>query len=175
MDQLVAVRANPSNTGGLGSFGEAVAEVLMHEMLGQHVLADEASRDKPQGMDLLTYDSENDRIAVVEVKTTGMEHVRGPHMSSTKSGPQMSDSWIADSAASPSGQSRIAESGLTNVRLDDLTPGSAVSKMVVHVNTATGTVSLHEFDESGHVDRTATVTVDLEDLVRFSDALRDKS
>ena len=52
LDQLAEVRASPRGTSALGSFGEAAAEVFLAEVLGHEVVADEASRDKPQGIDL---------------------------------------------------------------------------------------------------------------------------
>jgi hypothetical protein len=172
LDQLAEVRASPRATGALGSFGEAVAEVFLAEVLGHAVVADEASRGKPQGIDLVTYDAEHDRIVVVEVKTTGLESTLGPKLAKTTTTQQMSDRWITGGSASPSGVSRIAEVGLENVRGEDI--GDAVTRMVAHVNVATGTVSLHDMD-GDRVEREATVTVDLDDLVRFSDALRDRS
>lgn len=172
LDQLAEVRASPRGTSALGSFGEAAAEVFLAEVLGHEVVADEASRDKPQGIDLVTFDAKNDRIVVVEVKTTGLERTRGPKLAKTTTTRQMSHGWIASGSASPSGISRAVELGLENVRSEDI--GDAVARMVAHVNVATGTVSLHEMD-GDRVEREATVTVDLDDPVRFSDALRDES
>ncbi|MDX1873294.1 hypothetical protein SBI67_14310 [Mycolicibacterium sp. 120266] len=169
---MIEVKASPRNTGALGSFGEAAAEVFLSEVMGHEVVADESSRDKPQGVDLVTFDPAKDRIIVVEVKTTGREAVVGPKLAKTTSTRQMSDAWVADPGASRSGTSRAAEAGLDVVQFDDI--GGAVAKMVAHVNIATGTVSLHEMN-GDRVDPVAAVVVGLEDLARFSDALREKS
>ena len=55
LDQLAEVRASPRGTSALGSFGEAAAEVFLAEVLGDEVVADEASRDKPQGIDFFFF------------------------------------------------------------------------------------------------------------------------
>jgi Holliday junction resolvase-like predicted endonuclease len=172
LDQLAEVRASPRSTSALGSFGEAAAEVFLAEVLGHEIVADEATRDKPQGIDLVTYDAEHDRIVVVEVKATGLESALGPKLAKTTTTRQMSDRWIASGGASPSGVSRAAEVGLESVRGEDV--GHAVARMVAWVNVGAGTVSLHEMD-GDRVQREATTTVGLDDLVRFSDALRDRS
>jgi hypothetical protein len=168
LDQLAEVRASPGNKSALGSFGEAVAEIFLAEVLGHRVVFDEASRDKPQGIDLVTYDPERDRIVIVEVKTTSRERTTGPRLGRTTKTRQMSRDWIATGTASPSGRSRAWEAGLDQVQKRDV--GAAVDRTVVHVNVAAGTVSLHEMDVD-RVNRMATVTVDLEELVRAFDEL----
>jgi hypothetical protein len=172
LKQLHEVQANPKDTAMLGSFGEAVAAVLLNEVLDHEIVVDEATRDKPQGLDLVTLDNRTDKLMTVEVKATSSAKTVGPRMGRTISGPQMSDGWVADAATSPSGISRTAEAGLENVDLLDVSE-NIVGKLAVHVNTKNDTVTVHEVDANGKVGA-VTHSVGLQDLLRFADALTEK-
>nr|BFE56514.1 hypothetical protein GCM10020063_010400 [Dactylosporangium thailandense] len=172
LKQLHEVEANPRDTGMLGSFGEAIAAVLLHDVLDHEIVVDEATRGKPQGLDLATFDTQSERLMVVEVKTTGSEKSVGPRMGRTISTRQMSDDWVASHEATPGGISRIVEAGLDNVDLADVVE-DAVGKLVVHVNTRNDTVTVHEVDADGRVGG-VTHSIGLRDLVRFADAMLEK-
>jgi hypothetical protein len=158
--QLDDVIAHPEDKNGMGSFGEAVAEVLLHDVLGQDIVVDEAARAQPQGVDLVTWNPADQKIYTVEVKTTASERNTGPRM--TRATRQMSDQWAAD---------RTAKAGLDQVAEPDVREGY-VGKMVVQVDVGRDTVSIHIVDHEGKVDRTgASTTIGLTDLARFSDAI----
>jgi hypothetical protein len=65
--------------------------------------------------------------------------------------------------------SRVADVGLENVDLADVTEGF-VRKLVVHVDIATDTVTAHEVDQDGRVERTPTSEVPLRRLIATFDA-----
>ena len=169
LDQLHEVEANPRDVHALGSFGEAVAEIFVHEVLGHEVVVDEATRNKPQGVDLVTFDPATEQIVVVEVKTTTSRRRVRPRMRRTTSTHQMSDLWIAAPEAAPGGSSRTADAGLDNVDLADVAEGF-VGKLVVHVDVAADTVAAHEVDENGRVGRAPMLQVSLRDLIVTFDA-----
>lgn len=159
MEQLDQVRENPRNKHRLGDFGEAVAEVLLHDILGHEIVADLATRNGPQGVDLITADTRG-KINVTEVKATAAKNYTGPRMNK-KTG-QMGDLWTAD---------RSRKAGLDAIGIDDVTEGE-IGKLVVHVDVERDTVAVHHVDSVGKVDRTAEMVFGLEDLVRFVDAIR---
>jgi hypothetical protein len=168
-EQLREVEAKPGDLRGLGSFGEAVAEIFVHEVMGHEIVVDEATRDKPQGVDLVTFDPATGQIVVVEVKTTSSRRGAGPRMRRTTSTRQMSDVWIAEPEAAPGGISRVVDAGLENVDLADVAEGF-IRKLVVHVHVANDTVTAHEVDGDGQVGRTPTSKVSLRELIAPFDA-----
>lgn len=160
LEQLEQVKQNPRNYLQLGDFGEAVAEVLLHDVLDHEVIADLATRDGPQGVDLITYGPDG-KITIAEVKSTGVE--APPHMRMNKDGTrQMDDHWTGD---------RARKAGLDAVADDHVSVGE-VGKLVVHVDLLADQVTVRRVDGAGKVDHEAELTFALEDLVRFADAIR---
>lgn len=159
LEQLEQVRQNPKKRHQLGDFGEAVAEVLLHDVLNHQIIADLATRKGPQGVDLVTFGPDG-KITVAEVKSTGVE--ADPYMRKTKYDTQMDDHWAAD---------RARKAGLDAVD-EEHVRGGEIAKLVVHVDLIADQVTVRHVDSAGKVSREAELTIGLDDLVRFADALR---
>jgi Holliday junction resolvase-like predicted endonuclease len=166
MEQLNEVRAHPRNSKKLGAFGEAVAEVLLHAKLGQEVVVDAATREKPQGVDLITYNPESGRLVVAEVKATATEKYHRPRMNSKTS--QMADLW-AGSRAFDAGMDAVDPAG-SDFTVSDPDTEHMIEKVVVQVDVQRDRVLIFDVDSGGKVAAEAKETYPLEDLVRFVDA-----
>ena len=160
LEQLNEVREHPKDYKMLGDFGEAVAEVLLHHVLGHEVVVDAATRGGPQGVDLITYDAAKGKLALTEVKSTQAERYGMPRMNSRTK--QMSDCWSSD---------RSRKAGMDAVKEADFTDGE-IDKIVVQVDIERDIVSIWGVDGAGKRDDNAPeMTLALEDLVRFVDAI----
>lgn len=149
----------------LGEFGERVATALAEQVLGHGITGDEGIRGRPQGIDLATLSPET-KIMIVEAKATRDEAKTRPPLSRG----QMSVTWLT--APQRGGKpSRAAEIGLDAVTAEDIRDGY-VELSVVQVNIPQDTVSIWEVGADGKVGE-AALSIGLEDLVRFSQALND--
>jgi hypothetical protein len=160
LEQLNEVREHPKDYKMLGDFGEAVAEVLLHHVFGHDVVVDAATRGGSQGVDLITYDAAKGKLALSEVKSTQKAEYRMPSMNSRTK--QMSDYWSSD---------RSQKAGMDAVEETDFTDGE-IDKIVVQVDVERDIVSIWGVDGAGKRDDNAPeMTLALEDLVRFVDAI----
>jgi hypothetical protein len=111
----------------LGEFGERVATVLLEQVLEHATTADEGTRGRAQGIDLVTL-SPKDTINIVEAKATRVEVKTKPSLAPG----QMTVEWLTDKQRGGK-PSRAAEMGLDLVHADDVRE-EYVERMVVQVN-----------------------------------------